>query len=74
MQPERNVNEGRSPMRPMPVFGCVAFVVLAGLAGAFAVGGSFWGWIGLGALLLIGGVAVIIYFIRQNTRSAGPPS
>lgn len=61
-----------SRLRPMPVFGCFMLIVLGAIAGALAVGGSFWGWVGVATLLLIAGVAVIIYFGRKNTRL--PPS
>lgn len=55
-------------VRPMPAFGCFALLILAGLAGAFAVGGSFWGWMTTGALLVIGGLALAIYLLRRNTQ------
>lgn len=57
---------------PMPVFGYLALIVVAGLAGALAVSGSFWAWIVVGALIVVAGIALVIYLARKNTRV--PPS
>ena len=56
-------------MKPLPVFGCAALLILAAVAGALAVGGSFWSWIVVTALVLIVGIAVVIYLARRNSRS-----
>lgn len=55
-------------VRPMPVFGCLALIVVAGVAGALAVGGSFWAWMAVGGLFVVAGITLAIYLARKNTR------
>lgn len=57
----------------MPAFGCLALSVVTGGAGALAVGGSFRAWIAVGGLIVLAGVALVIYLARKNTR-VPPPS
>lgn len=57
-----------SRLRPMPVFGCLALIAVGGVAGALAVGGSFWAWMAVGALIVVAGIALVIYLARKNTR------
>lgn len=57
----------------MPAFGCLALFVVAGGAGALPVGGSFRAWIAVGGLIVLAGVALVIYLARKNTR-VPPPS
>lgn len=69
MSPTVEPRPGRSPLRPMPVFGCLALIVLAGMLAMVAVGGSFWAWMALAVLILVAGVALVIYLARRNARS-----
>lgn len=59
-------------VRPMPVFGCLALILVAGVAGALAVGGSFWAWMAVGGLFVVAGIALVIYLARKNTRVPPP--
>jgi hypothetical protein len=52
--------------RPFPILGCLIIVVLAAIAGALAVGGEFWSWTVLGAIAVVGGIALVIYLARRN--------
>lgn len=52
----------------MPVFGCLALILVAAAAGALAVGGSFWAWMVVGASCIVAGIALVIYLVRQNAR------
>lgn len=54
-----------------PIFGCVALVILVALAAALAVGGSFWGWVTVATLTIVGGIAVVVVLTRQNRRGGG---
>lgn len=73
MQPDTNMSPPRRPaIRPMPVFGCLALLVVAAVAGALAVGGSFWAWMTVAGLILVAGIALVIFLIRQNTRTPPP--
>lgn len=59
-------------VRPMPAFGCFALILIAGIAGALAVGGSFWAWAVVGTLIVVAGIALVIYLARKNTRVPPP--
>ena len=45
------------------VFG---FVILLAAVIMLAVGGSFWGWMATGALVLLGGLALVVHLARRN--------
>ena len=48
------------------VFGCLLLVVLLAIVAAVGVGGSFWGLITAGSLLVIGGIVLAIVLYRRG--------
>lgn len=58
----------KPPVRPLPAFGCFALILFGGIAGALAVGGSFWSWMVVGTLIVVAGIVLVIYLARKNTR------
>lgn len=53
------------------VFLIFGFVILLTAALLLAAGGSFWAWMTVGALVIIGGLGLVIVLARRNRAVGG---
>lgn len=65
MEPTQQAPQSGSRFITFVIFG--AAILLAGLA-MLAFGGSFWSWIAVAAIVMIGGLTLVVHLARRNRR------